>query len=39
MASSQQRLPVVEQVKKTLMTLVDHYGEQGVQTIIQAYLG
>ena len=39
MASSQQRLPVVEQVKKTLMTLVDRYGEQGVQTIIQAYLG
>jgi 3-hydroxyisobutyrate dehydrogenase-like beta-hydroxyacid dehydrogenase len=38
-ASSQKRLPVVEQVKKTLMTLVDRYGEQGVQTIIQAYLG
>jgi 3-hydroxyisobutyrate dehydrogenase len=37
-ASSQQRLPVVEEVKKTLMTLVDRYGEQGVQTIIQAYL-
>jgi 3-hydroxyisobutyrate dehydrogenase-like beta-hydroxyacid dehydrogenase len=37
-ASSQQQLPVVEEVKKTLITLVDRYGEQGVQTIIQAYL-
>jgi 3-hydroxyisobutyrate dehydrogenase-like beta-hydroxyacid dehydrogenase len=37
-ASSQRRLPIVEEVKKTLLTLVDRYGEQGVQSIIQAYL-
>jgi hypothetical protein len=29
---------VVEQVKTTLTSLVDRYGEQGVQSIIQAYL-
>jgi hypothetical protein len=29
---------MVEQVKKTLASLVDQYGEQGVQSIIQAYL-
>ena len=37
-ASSLQPLPMVEQVKKTLLSLVNRYGEQGVQTIIQAYL-
>ena len=38
LANSLQPLPVVEQVKKTLTSLVDRYGEQGVQSIIQAYL-
>ena len=38
LANSLQPLPVVEQVKKTLTSLVDQYGEQGVQSIIQAYL-
>jgi 3-hydroxyisobutyrate dehydrogenase-like beta-hydroxyacid dehydrogenase len=38
LACSLQPLPVVEQVKKTLTSLVDQYGEQGVQSIIQAYL-
>jgi 3-hydroxyisobutyrate dehydrogenase len=37
-ASSLQPLPMVEQVKKTLLSLVNRYGEQGVQSIIQAYL-
>ena len=37
-ASSVQPLPMVEQVKKTLLSLVNRYGEQGVQSIIQAYL-
>jgi 3-hydroxyisobutyrate dehydrogenase-like beta-hydroxyacid dehydrogenase len=38
LASSAHPLLMVEQVKKTLLSLVDRYGEQGVQTIIQAYL-
>lgn len=38
LANSLQPLPVVEQVKKTLTSLVGRYGEQGVQSIIQAYL-
>jgi 3-hydroxyisobutyrate dehydrogenase len=38
LASSAHPLPMIEQVKKTLLSLVDRYGEQGVQTIIQAYL-
>lgn len=38
LASSAHPLPMVDQVKKTLLSLVDRYGEQGVQTIIQAYL-
>jgi 3-hydroxyisobutyrate dehydrogenase-like beta-hydroxyacid dehydrogenase len=38
LASSLHPLPMVEQVKKTLASLVDQYGEQGVQSIIQAYL-
>jgi len=38
LASSVHPLPMVEQVKKTLASLVDQYGEQGVQSIIQAYL-
>jgi 3-hydroxyisobutyrate dehydrogenase-like beta-hydroxyacid dehydrogenase len=38
LASSLRPLPVVEQVKKTLVSLVNQYGEQGVQSIIQAYL-
>jgi 3-hydroxyisobutyrate dehydrogenase len=38
LASSLHPLPMVEQVKKTLLSLVVRYGEQGVQTIIQAYL-
>ena len=38
LASSLHPLPMVEQVKKTLTSLVDQYGEQGVQSIIQAYL-
>jgi len=38
LASSPHPLPMVEQVKKTLTSLVDQYGEQGVQSIIQAYL-
>ena len=38
LAASLRPLPVVEQVKKTLVSLVDQYGEQGVQSIIQAYL-
>ena len=36
--SSLHPLPMVKQVQKTLLTLVDQYGEQGVQSIIQAYL-
>lgn len=38
LASSLHPLPVVDQVKKTLVSLVDQYGEYGVQSIIQAYL-
>jgi 3-hydroxyisobutyrate dehydrogenase len=38
LSSSLQPLPMVEQVKKILTSLVDQYGEQGVQSIIQAYL-
>jgi 3-hydroxyisobutyrate dehydrogenase len=38
LASSLHPLPMVEEVKKTLLSLVGRYGEQGVQTIIQAYL-
>jgi 3-hydroxyisobutyrate dehydrogenase-like beta-hydroxyacid dehydrogenase len=38
LVSSLHPLPMVEQVKKTLASLVDQYGEQGVQSIIQAYL-
>jgi 3-hydroxyisobutyrate dehydrogenase-like beta-hydroxyacid dehydrogenase len=38
LASSLHPLPMVEQVKTTLTSLVDQYGEQGVQSIIQAYL-
>lgn len=38
LACSLHPLPMVEQVKKTLASLVDRYGDQGVQSIIQAYL-
>lgn len=38
LACSLHPLPMVEQVKKILASLVDRYGDQGVQSIIQAYL-